>query len=87
MPEDVALNDGLRSQFRCPHCGSWEQTVTDSRGNTKGTRVRRRHACRECGKRFTSYAYLDIDDDNIRQWERDSLMLKRLKAVLDLPIE
>lgn len=44
-----------RSGLRCPECGGYQQRVIESRGNSTGTQVRRRHEC-DCGHRFTSLA-------------------------------
>jgi len=41
--------------FKCPECGSYRLSIIDTRGNSEGTKVRRRHEC-ECGHRFTSFA-------------------------------
>ena len=39
--------------MRCPHCGSADSKVTDSRAVENG--VRRRRECEECHARFTTY--------------------------------
>ena len=39
--------------MRCPHCGSADSKVTDSRAVENG--VRRRRECEECRARFTTY--------------------------------
>jgi transcriptional repressor NrdR len=41
--------------MRCPHCGSLEDKVIESRQNASGISIRRRRECTACGFRFTSY--------------------------------
>jgi transcriptional repressor NrdR len=40
---------------RCPGCGSSDDKVVDSRQADDGTSIRRRRACVECGRRFTTF--------------------------------
>jgi len=41
--------------MRCPYCGCATSKVLDSRAADEGASVRRRRACTECGRRFTTY--------------------------------
>ena len=41
--------------MRCPHCGSTEDKVIESRTLADGSATRRRRECVECGYRYTSY--------------------------------
>lgn len=41
--------------MRCPWCGDAETRVVDSREAEHGAAVRRRRACRSCGRRFTTF--------------------------------
>ena len=41
--------------MRCPHCGSFDDKVLDSRTLANGDAIRRRRECTSCGNRFTSY--------------------------------
>lgn len=41
--------------MRCPACGSFDDKVVDSRQADDGTSIRRRRACVECGRRFTTF--------------------------------
>lgn len=41
--------------MRCPHCGSDEDKVIESRTLASGSAIRRRRECNRCGYRFTSY--------------------------------
>jgi len=40
---------------RCPHCGSFDDKVIDSRTLADGDAIRRRRECTNCSYRFTSY--------------------------------
>ena len=41
--------------MRCPHCGSFDDKVIDSRTLANGDAIRRRRECISCVNRFTSY--------------------------------
>ena len=41
--------------MRCPHCGSVDDKVVESRTLANGEAIRRRRECERCGYRFTSY--------------------------------
>jgi transcriptional repressor NrdR len=41
--------------MRCPHCGSLDDKVMESRTLANGEAIRRRRECNACGYRFTSY--------------------------------
>ena len=41
--------------MRCPHCGSIDDKVIESRTLANGDAIRRRRECSSCGVRFTSY--------------------------------
>ena len=41
--------------MRCPHCGSIDDKVIESRTMANGDAIRRRRECMACGYRFTSY--------------------------------
>lgn len=45
--------------MRCPFCGHKEDKVVDSRATQEESAVRRRRECLECGKRFTTYEYVE----------------------------
>jgi transcriptional repressor NrdR len=54
--------------MRCPHCGTIEDKVVESRSLANGDAVRRRRECTSCGYRFTSYERID---------ERQFMVVKR----------
>ena len=41
--------------MKCPYCGHENTRVIDSRPSEENNSIRRRRACDECGKRFTTY--------------------------------
>jgi len=45
--------------MKCPFCNSNENKVTDSRETSEGLAIRRRRECIDCGKRFTTYEYVE----------------------------
>ncbi len=45
--------------MRCPFCHHLEDRVVDSRASREGRAVRRRRECIRCGRRFTTYEYIE----------------------------
>lgn len=45
--------------MRCPHCGSFDDKVIESRTLANGDSIRRRRECSSCGYRFTSYERIE----------------------------
>jgi transcriptional repressor NrdR len=45
--------------MKCPFCSHNEDKVIDSRETSDATAVRRRRECLACGKRFTTYEYVE----------------------------
>jgi transcriptional repressor NrdR len=45
--------------MRCPACGSFDDKVVDSRQSEDGTSIRRRRACLECNRRYTTFERLE----------------------------
>lgn len=45
--------------MRCPYCKHEDSRVTDSRATDDGKSIRRRRQCMSCGRRFTTYEYID----------------------------
>ena len=45
--------------MRCPHCGSFDDKVIESRTLANGESIRRRRECLGCGYRFTSYERIE----------------------------
>ncbi|MDR2694584.1 MAG: transcriptional regulator NrdR [Chitinispirillales bacterium] len=79
--------------MRCPFCGHQEDKVVDSRTGKEGRAVRRRRECLDCGKRFTTYEYIEnisltiIKNDQRREpYEREKLMQGITSACKKRPI-
>ena len=45
--------------MKCPFCEKDEDRVLDSRPARDGAAVRRRRECAQCGRRFTTYEYVE----------------------------
>jgi len=45
--------------MKCPFCSHEEDKVVDSRTAQDGRAVRRRRECLKCGKRFTTYEFIE----------------------------
>jgi len=45
--------------MKCPFCSYKEDKVVDSRATAEESAVRRRRECLKCGKRFTTYEYVE----------------------------
>ncbi len=46
--------------MRCPHCGTLDTQVRDSRPSEDYTAIRRRRSCTECGSRFTTFERVQL---------------------------
>jgi len=44
---------------KCPFCSNGENKVIDSRISKEGNAIRRRRECLACGKRFTTYEFVE----------------------------
>jgi transcriptional repressor NrdR len=79
--------------MKCPDCGHLEDKVVDSRTTKEGEAIRRRRECLECGKRYTTYEYIEkaplmvIKKDGRREaYEREKLLTGLLKACEKRPV-
>ncbi len=79
--------------MRCPYCNNNENKVTDSRETAEGLAIRRRRECINCGKRFTTYEYVErtplmvIKKDGRREpFNRQKILNGLLKACEKRPI-
>lgn len=45
--------------MKCPFCNDNENKVIDSRETSESSAIRRRRECMNCGKRFTTYEYVE----------------------------
>lgn len=79
--------------MRCPHCGYKEDKVVDSRATQEGSAIRRRRECLKCGKRFTTYEYIEevslmvIKKDGRREpFDRKKILSGIMKACEKRPV-
>ncbi len=79
--------------MRCPFCGYKEDKVVDSRATTEESAVRRRRECLKCGKRFTTYEYIEeislmvIKKDGRREpFDRKKVLAGIIRACEKRPI-
>ena len=79
--------------MKCPECGHSEDKVVDSRTTKESEAIRRRRECLKCGKRFTTYEYIErvplmvIKKDGRREpYSREKLLTGLLKACEKRPV-
>jgi transcriptional repressor NrdR len=79
--------------MKCPYCGYKEDKVVDSRATAEESAIRRRRECLKCGKRFTTYEYIEevslmvIKKDGRREpFDRKKLLAGITKACEKRPI-
>ena len=79
--------------MKCPFCGHAENKVIDSRISKDGKAVRHRRECLGCGKRFTTYEYVEdilpmvVKKDGRReQFDRQKILGGIKKACEKRPI-
>ena len=79
--------------MKCPYCDYKEDKVVDSRATQEESAIRRRRECLKCGKRFTTYEYIEdvslmvIKKDGRREpFDRKKLLAGIMKACEKRPI-
>jgi len=79
--------------MKCPFCGYKEDKVVDSRETSEQSAVRRRRECLKCGKRFTTYEYVEevsmmvIKKDGRREpFDRKKILSGVIRACEKRPI-
>jgi transcriptional repressor NrdR len=79
--------------MRCPFCGYKEDKVVDSRATQEGSAVRRRRECLKCGRRFTTYEYVEdvslmvVKKDGRREaFDRKKILAGIMRACEKRPI-
>ncbi|MDD4294834.1 MAG: transcriptional regulator NrdR [Candidatus Omnitrophica bacterium] len=79
--------------MRCPFCNHNEDKVVDSRETNESMAVRRRRECINCGKRFTTYEYVEktplmvIKKDGRREsYNREKIFSGLMNACQKRPI-
>ena len=66
--------------MKCPYCNHENTRVIDSRPADENNSIRRRRACDECGKRYTTYEKIETipliiikKDDNRETYDRSKI--------------
>ncbi len=79
--------------MKCPYCGKTNSFVVDSRDSEDASTIRRRRACSECGKRFTTYERVEgielkvIKKDGTKEdFNREKLRKGIVKATWKRPV-
>ena len=79
--------------MKCPYCSYKEDKVVDSRATQEESAVRRRRECLRCGKRFTTYEYVEevsmmvIKKDGRREpFDRKKILSGVIKACEKRPV-
>lgn len=79
--------------MKCPYCGCKEDKVVDSRATAEESAVRRRRECLKCGRRFTTYEYIEevslmvIKKDGRREaFDRKKILAGIIRACEKRPI-
>jgi len=79
--------------MKCPFCSYKEDKVVDSRSTAEESAVRRRRECLKCGKRFTTYEYVEEvslmvikKDGRHEPFDRKKLLAGVMKACEKRPI-
>lgn len=79
--------------MKCPYCGFKEDKVVDSRATQEESAIRRRRECLKCGKRFTTYEYIEeaslmvVKKDGRREpFDRKKVLAGIMKACEKRPI-
>lgn len=79
--------------MRCPYCRNMEDKVIDSRMSGEGVSIRRRRECLKCGKRFTTYEYVEraslmvVKRDGTRKrFDREKIKAGIMKACEKRPV-
>jgi transcriptional repressor NrdR len=55
-----------REKMKCPYCGSEDSKTLETRDSPENT-TRRRRECVNCGKRFTTYEYVETVELMVRK--------------------
>lgn len=72
--------------MRCPYCHGVEDRVVDSRTSQEGRTVRRRRECAGCGKRFTTYEYVEERQLLVTKQDGSSEVFDRQKLLKSIQL-
>ena len=68
--------------MKCPHCGSEEDKVVDSRAVRDGRAVRRRRECLSCEERYTTYEAVETQPVLVIKRSGERMAYHREKVIL-----
>lgn len=75
--------------MKCPYCDSENTKVIDSRSYSEGYSIKRRRACNDCRKRFTTYEKVEevpfyvVKKDNSRErFDSEKIMKGLIRATV-----
>ena len=79
--------------MKCPYCSHENTRVIDSRPTEDDNSIRRRRACDECGKRFTTYEKIETipliiikKDENRETYDRSKIEGGLIRACHKRPV-
>ena len=79
--------------MRCPYCKSDNDRVIDSRASADGHAIRRRRACRDCDRRYTTYERVEAAPLRVAkksgervEFDRQKLLSGMLRACEKRPV-
>ena len=68
--------------MKCPHCGTEDDKVVDSRAVRDGRAVRRRRECTHCQVRFTTYEAIETRPVLVVKRSGDRVAYNRAKVIV-----
>lgn len=79
--------------MKCPYCSTPDTRVTDSRADEQDCSIKRRRICPNCGKKFTTYEYVErptiyvVKKDGRRElFDPDKIKRGLIKACQKRPV-
>ena len=79
--------------MKCPYCSTPDTRVTDSRSDEENCSIKRRRVCPNCGKKFTTYEYVErptiyvVKKDGRRElFDPDKIKRGLIKACQKRPV-
>ena len=75
--------------MRCPFCSNQNDKVVNSRSCQDGQAIRRRRECLDCGKRFTTFEYIEMAELHVvkRNGQRETFGRDKLRRGINLACE
>ncbi|MFW6303519.1 MAG: transcriptional regulator NrdR [Candidatus Sumerlaeota bacterium] len=75
--------------MRCPYCHNNNDKVVNSRSCQDGEAIRRRRECLDCGKRFTTFEYIELGEMHVikANGQRETFNREKIRRGLQLACE